>query len=185
MSERPRKGSGSSYWPTPDAAASTQTSRDGSNGRIGPWPTPQTADGERGSLTMMRGNPTLKGAATTWAMPQVNGNVYDLLPNQAKKWSIDEACLGLPAPKTLTDGENTSLSTPLLRRQLNPRFVEALQGWPIGWALPYPRGSTNCDSLATESSPNVPKPPFSISGIDSSSLKIVIAEALIKIAESL
>lgn len=36
------------------------------------WPTPQTADGERGSDTMMRGNLTMKGAAnlTSWATPR-------------------------------------------------------------------------------------------------------------------
>ncbi len=35
------------------------------------WPTANAADGSRGSLTMMRGNPTLKGSASTWATPNV------------------------------------------------------------------------------------------------------------------
>jgi hypothetical protein len=32
-------------------------------------PTPTAADSDRGSLTYMRGNPTLKGAAQTWGTP--------------------------------------------------------------------------------------------------------------------
>jgi hypothetical protein len=38
---------------------------------VGMWPTPQTADGERGSQTLMRGdgNPTMRGAVLLWATP--------------------------------------------------------------------------------------------------------------------
>lgn len=46
----------------------------------------------------------------------------DQLPRQAF------ACSHL-APQTSTDGEAGSSSTPVL----NPRFVETLMGFPIGW----------------------------------------------------
>lgn len=42
--------------------------------RRGSWPTPNAADGERGSETMMRGNPTLLGAARHWPTPHGMGN---------------------------------------------------------------------------------------------------------------
>jgi len=43
----------------------------------------------------------------------------------------------LPAREITKDGGDTSE----MRRTLNPRFVEALMGWPIGW--------TGFDSVAT------------------------------------
>lgn len=53
----------------------------------------------------------------------------------------------LPDPATLTHGEPSSKSL----RRLNPLFVEWLMGIPIGW--------TDCDYVATASSPTAPKPP--------------------------
>lgn len=44
-------------------------------------------------------------------------------------------------PETSTDGEPSSRSTP----KLNPRFVEWLMGWPLGW--------TDCGSRETEFTP--------------------------------
>jgi hypothetical protein len=77
-------------------------------------PTPQTADGERGSDTMVRGNPTLGGASRT---------------HQAQV--------------TETAGPPTSTPTPTSRLQLNPRFVEALMGLPPGWTCVCADGSTD------------------------------------------
>jgi hypothetical protein len=72
------------YWVTPDSAMSLggHLSRGGSRstepllrGQINEWgrnwPTPQTADGERGSKTLMRGegNPTMRGAVLNWPTP--------------------------------------------------------------------------------------------------------------------
>lgn len=51
----------------------------------------------------------------------------------------------LPAPMTSTPGGESSKSL----RRLNPRFVEWLMGLPTGW--------TDCDFVATESSPIAPK----------------------------
>lgn len=56
----------------------------------------------------------------------------DQLPN------FIEHSFRLP-PTTSPDGSNTSEA----RRVLNPRFVEALMGWPIGW--------TSCAAVATAS----------------------------------
>jgi len=60
----------SGLWPTPSAVeyGSNQSPSDGASVRpslntMAKWPTPEAADGTRGSLTHMRGNPTLLGAA--------------------------------------------------------------------------------------------------------------------------
>ena len=50
---------------------------------------------------------------------------------------------------TSKDGSDTSQ-----RAVLNPRFVEALMGLPIGWTLPI--GPTDSDALGMESSPRSP-----------------------------
>lgn len=74
--------SGSGSWPSAcrnDARRSTRGPRDGRRGRAIAdairWPTPQTADGERGSESIRRqeNNPTLLGAARRldWATPVV------------------------------------------------------------------------------------------------------------------
>lgn len=75
-------GSDSSHWPTTtttDAKASGAAGYSTESGRhsgttltdaaVRGWPTPQHADGERQSETMMRGNPTLLGAALGLAWP--------------------------------------------------------------------------------------------------------------------
>jgi hypothetical protein len=67
----------------------------------------------------------------------------DQLPRQA----FDFARRSHPDQTTPKDGEPTSKTT----RVLNPQFVEALMGWPIGWSA--------CGSWATESSPSKPLSP--------------------------
>jgi hypothetical protein len=39
----------------------------------------------------------------------------------------------LPAPEIKPHGSESSPSGPTSRRRLNPRFVEWLMGFPIGW----------------------------------------------------
>ena len=48
-----------------------------------------------------------------------------LLAGQAEQHSLSFP----PAPTTSTLGDKSSKST----RRLNPRFVEWLMGWPLGW----------------------------------------------------
>jgi hypothetical protein len=59
----------------------------------------------------------------------------------------DAACRGLLAPVTPQDGPRTSHTS----LALNPRFVEALMGWPEGWSA--------CASSGTASSPTKPNSP--------------------------
>lgn len=59
----------------------------------------------------------------------------------------------LPAPTNISAGPTFSPTIPSSRRQLNPRFVEWLMGWPIEW--------TACASAATESCPPPPPSPGS------------------------
>lgn len=76
------------------------------------WPTPMAKDGDKAPKTYSRGNPSLPAM----------GESFHCSP---------------PAPATPTLGPESSPST----RRLNPRFVEWLMGWPIGW--------TDCGSAAT------------------------------------
>ena len=74
-------GSASSSWPTmsvSQASGGNGWTRDRGQrgkerltlaGRAQEWPTAQASDGHRGSDTMMRGNPTLKGATVKWRTP--------------------------------------------------------------------------------------------------------------------
>lgn len=61
------------------------------------WPSPNAADSERGSLTMMRGNPTLKGAVLNWPSPR------------AEDW---EACGNHPEATDSLTGSRRNWLTP-------------------------------------------------------------------------
>jgi DNA (cytosine-5)-methyltransferase 1 len=71
------------------------------------------------------GNPTLLGQVQLWATPQ------------ARDWRAETGefrpdhfpTLGRQVRQIETAGDPPSLSTP----RLNPRFVEWLMGFPIGW----------------------------------------------------
>ena len=155
MSGPPSLGEAAKQWPTPVArdwkGRTSQKCREGGPSLpnvASEWPTPMVSDVARGSGTYMRGNPTLKGAAKGWATPCVMdsaGHAYtrDKGEKGAERPALlGQACsLGLPGPTTPTDGASTSTAG----RVLNPRFVEALMGWPAGW--------TDCASWETESSP--------------------------------
>ncbi len=74
--ERHLTGQAIGMWDTPKASADhqgpNQAYGDGKlqlAGQAAQWPTPQAADSERASETMMRGNPTLLGAAR-WETPK-------------------------------------------------------------------------------------------------------------------
>lgn len=135
------------------------------------WPTPSTANAVQGAGSN-RGDGSLDLVSTVaqWATPEVSratyqrahGKTYPLLPLQAALWETPRVggCLimaspgevtrkspslgaqaeilvnGHPAPRTGKAG-----GTGLV---LNPRFVEMLMDWPIGW--------TDCGSVETASS---------------------------------
>jgi hypothetical protein len=50
--------------------------------------------------------------------------------------SFVEHCLDSHQDRTTNDGSESSSSGPTLPRRLNPRFVEWLMGFPIGWTEP-------------------------------------------------
>jgi hypothetical protein len=123
-------------WPTAtagDAKASgsrnTRTSRahggesltdavrqDGGTGRR--WPTPTASDSDRGSRTYPRGNRTLWGAV--YPTPTVQDAENNAGPSQANRNS--------PPLNAVVGGA------------LNPRWVEWLMGWPVGWTALEPLG---------------------------------------------
>jgi hypothetical protein len=124
-------------WPTP-ATHMTGWNQGGGAGRVGPkrpqlqgavlqeWPTPRTA--AHGGERMLRGNPTLLGAARDWPTPTVNGNYNRKGCSPTSQDVLDTAVRGAGQP----DGERNSSSgrPPGL---LNPDWVEQLQGLPRGW----------------------------------------------------
>ena len=112
-------------WPTPDASVSTGYNQSASSGAsiryslagkvTKQWPTTTVGDGDKYSV---KTNPNSQAAKS-------------LHPT-----SLDLS--SLLDPKMKSRGEESSSQG----RTLNPRFVEWLMGWPIGW--------TDCDSLVTE-----------------------------------
>ncbi len=86
------------------------------------WPTPASRD--------------FKGTNDVAHLENGTGRLHlDQLPNFVKFH------FSHPAPATLTDGGTSSPETPSSPRRLNPRFVEWLMGWPVGW--------TDCASPVT------------------------------------
>ena len=112
-------------WPTPDASVSTGYNQSASSGAsiryslagkvTKQWPTTTVGDGDKYSV---KTNPNSQAAKS-------------LHPT-----SLDLS--SLLDPKMKSRGEESSSQG----RTLNPRFVEWLMGWPIGW--------TDCDSPVTE-----------------------------------
>ena len=84
---------------------------------------------------MMRGNPTLLGAAKRWPTPRAR-DWKGPVPLERRPICDDDLAtrverIGLPAPTTPTGGETTSSGG----RVLNPLFVEALMCLPRGWTI--------------------------------------------------
>lgn len=144
---KPLLSSINKIWPTPNAS-DTGRNEDSARNRIASghqddlatrvalWPTPQSADGERASETMMRGNPTLLGAARGWNTPTTNDAHNVNLPDSlANRHSVVGNILrsGLPPPTTATAGPESSPTIPTSRRRLNPAFCGWLMGFPEGW----------------------------------------------------
>jgi hypothetical protein len=138
------------------------------------WATPRA--NERDGTRTPNGNPKKDGIplgmqAKQWATPAARdtqgkrgaaanarkGNPLDTLPNQMAQW-------GTPTARDHKSGRGNEERqykelTPMVERQqsgkLNPRWVEALMGLPIGWTMPSctsPQtiAPMSCDSLAME-----------------------------------
>ncbi len=122
------------------------------------WPTPNASDGDKAPSNYARGNPSLPGKSKNWMTPHglsadqgqgdgefgkmarnwptpmvrgyKSGSVNPETTNRNSRPLSEAAYLFSPQdPKSLKTGAPSSKST----KRLNPRFVEWLMGWPIGW----------------------------------------------------
>lgn len=107
-------------WPTPDASVSEGFNKGGAAGRVGE---------ER---------PALARPARLWPTTTTHDAKDTGAPTEFERNSPGLLATTLLHQTSLKRGEKSSGKT----RALNPRFVEWLMGWPIGW--------TDCDSLVTE-----------------------------------
>jgi hypothetical protein len=149
-------------WPTPTHGDSRASGRRGSQSpRTKPgtslsdailklWPTPRTITGGAESAERKQelgreesGGGDLQAAARSWPTPAARDYRS---PNSAEhraelrghRDQLPNFVASHQGPTTPKDGAPTLSG----RRVLNPRFVEALMGWPIGW--------TACGSLEME-----------------------------------
>lgn len=155
-------------WPTPNAspeAPNNSTNRGKNHGGSRPrlttqclselalsmWPTPKGRDpkgrdpkgqSQRGEHGLMDALPNMahNWPTPTGPRPKDNENTAGLFfPSQNQADLIKAAShFSHPAPESSINGAPSSDS----KRRLNPRFVEWLMGWPVGW--------TDCASPVTE-----------------------------------
>ncbi len=140
--ERPALALLAQRWPTP-AVADTEGGRKGRsgsrsgelllNGLAATWSTPRASDGEKGGPNMSfgAGGTPLPSQAVNWQTPSVvdaTGRAYQRAKGRTYP-TLDGEARSYPDRPMLEDGQ-TSLPK---GQVLNPRFVEALMGWPIGW----------------------------------------------------
>ena len=119
-------------WPTPRAREPGSTSSDHGislNEASKTWPTPRTCSGKRSS------GANRTEIINSWATPMARDWKEGMLISNKTETRSN---LSRQAPRTNLGGSATSNAP----RTLNPLFVEALMGWPIGW--------TDCASAVTE-----------------------------------
>lgn len=145
------------HWPTPQAHDTQERGNTEADHHHYPhdlsnaasmWRTPDSpgAGGPR-NRQVSRGNghqTTIAEQAEAWATPTSRDWKDGADPSE----NVDtNSLLGRQAPRSMSDGQPSSPSTPNSRRQLNPLFVEWLMGWPMGWTSAAPSA---CDSRAME-----------------------------------
>ena len=147
-------------WPTPQASEPESKPRPSraATGRkteylgrtVLAWPTPTVSDADRASGTYKRGNHTLKGEADAWATPSARdwrsgeASAETLARNSGplSEQAVSQCSRRVRLPTTSGAHIPNPADLRLLRPVLNPVFVEALMGWPIGW--------TGSEPVATE-----------------------------------
>ena len=114
------------------------------------WQTPKTPTGgpeqRESKATRGAGGIDLETESRNWPTPGANDFKGSAQDGQ-RRGQLDEAAEqkfhpSRPALTISTPGLPSSPTTPNSRRRLNPRFVEHLMGWPLGW--------TDCGCSATE-----------------------------------
>lgn len=124
------------------------------------WPTPD-APGQGGPRNRQesRGqghNVSLGESAEHWQTP-ASDSFRSRGGERKDEMGLDQQSRRFPLdPETGTHGSESSQSAPTSRRQLNPKFVCWLMGWPPGWTSLEPLSSA---SLGTASSPPRPHSP--------------------------
>lgn len=111
------------------------------------WSTPRASDGANGGPNMSfgAGGTPLPAQAAAWATPTARDGKDGYLVSTATPTNRLLGRQVLTMTRAGDDGSNES-------RALNPRFVEALMGWPPGWSEAHPRtptASSDCASSAT------------------------------------
>ncbi len=146
---------GGEAWATPDARVSTRTNRGGSNGRVGRdrpllarmvqlWRTPSD-DSKRGGAAraesrLAQGHTlNLQDQTRSWPTPNANEDSYRLAGDSQQSHSLTPTARRFHQALASSMSGAESLNE---TRRLNPRFVEWLMGWPIGW--------TGFESVGTE-----------------------------------
>jgi hypothetical protein len=66
-------------------------------------------------------------------------------PREGTAPSLEHLARGLPPQETPRRGGKQSPAT----RQLNPRFVEWLMGWPAGWSDPFDGTGSGCSGTGS------------------------------------
>lgn len=143
-------------WPTATTADADQTRQYArGNPSLGlmasSWPTVTTSDGENGPGNHGReGGLNLRTAAAAWPTPRASPNENrNTKPTPSHGLTHGQTLAGVamewptpaPAPASTPSPSPPDPTTPLggsttssPSRVLNPLFVEALMGWPIGWS---------------------------------------------------
>lgn len=108
------------------------------------WPTPVKYDATPGGPNNHYNGLGKMAAHGQWPTP-VKSDANDR--RQSDAWKAGDLCSVVHAhshlaPTTPMHGPPSLSSTPNLRQRLNPRFVEWLMGWPLGW--------TDCGCSETE-----------------------------------
>lgn len=157
----PTLHSASVQWPTPtaneDCATGSWSGNERDKWRPGlrlsaeAWATPRVS---RGRYQRDHGKPeaeraTLEGQASLWATPSARdwrdgAASPDTMQRNARPLNEQACHASLPDATTRPDGEPSSTQAALTscprcartaKRRLNPRFVEWLMGFPIGWTV--------------------------------------------------
>lgn len=113
------------------------------------WPTPQEADGLRGSANLFRGegNPTLPGSVRVWPTIRAEEDRQGDCPSERERnnpsLSSEVQTWATPGASDAKDvrqhkGGNESLNHQARTdgRRLSPDWVETLMGFPVGWTNP-------------------------------------------------
>ena len=159
-------------WPTPtvngnhNRKGASPTSGDGLATAVNMFPTPVAADSDRTSDTYPRGNPTLLGAAT-WPTPMAHDGKRNRVTTTGEMkrdnphlWAVvqSEEQANWPTPRaSRAGGADSHGQMPEAFRGglLNPRWVEWLQGIPIGWTETDELPQTNYTAWQTLSAMQV------------------------------